>query len=364
VNDGEAIGALPVPTRAGCGFDGWFTGEGTQYSDTSTVTAAITLYARWIINPYTVTFDVNEGDSLGAGQDTRIVNGGTAIGALPVPTRAGYGFDGWFTGEGAQYSDTSTITEAITLYAHWDSTATDLWDGTIAGGFAGGGGTVTDPYIISRAAQLAYLARRVNFYGETYTGKYFILTRDLDLEGHEWTAIGTSVYSLNVRFMGIFDGDSHVIYRPEINKSSVFQGLFGYLDGATISNLGLEEVAITGGNDVGGIAGWVHSGSIENCYSTGEVSGTDYVGGIAGTVSGGSVENCYSTGTVSGRRNAGGIAGIVSGGSIDTCYSTGTVSGSEGVGGIAGLVDHNGSISGSYSTGEISGTGNFVGAIA
>jgi hypothetical protein len=265
------------------------------------------------------------------------------------------------------------------------------WDGSIAKGFAGGRGGVTDPYRINVAAQLAYLAREVND-GTNYAGAYFILTRDLDLGGHEWTAIGTYTN----RFKGNFDGDGHVISGLFIDQADTdFQGLFGYLDGGGVSNLGLEDLAIQGKQWVGGIAGKVISGGIENCYSAGTVSGTGnaggiagyvdrdsgiencystgtvsgtgaYVGGIAGYVwTGGSIENCYSTGEVSGTDDCvGGIAGSVwTGGSVENCYSTGAVSGISKAGGIAGSVYH-GSIENCYNTGMVSGTNGYVGGIA
>jgi uncharacterized repeat protein (TIGR02543 family) len=361
VNDGAAIGALPVPTRTDYGFGGWFTGADAQYSDASTVTADITLYARWVINAHTVTFAVNGGDSLGT-DVTRTVSHGAAVGALPVPTRTDYGFGGWFTGEDAQYSDASIVTADITLYARWIITPPDLWDESIASSFAGGNGTPGDPYRISTAAQLAYLAQEVNG-GETYTDAHFTLTNNLDLDRHEWTAIGTDyTYS----FKGSFDGKNHVIYWLVINKSDTdHQGLFGFLDGAKVSNLGLEDVAIVGQSFVGGIAGYVSgNGSIENCYSTGAVSGTT-VGGIAGYVFIGSIEDCYSTGTVSGSSAVGGIAGNVFIGSISGSYSTGTVSG-EGdyTGGIAGYVGGGGIVENCYSTGTVSGEGSYTGGIA
>jgi hypothetical protein len=264
----------------------------------------------------------------------------------------------------------------------------DLWDGeTIAEDFAGGNGSKATPYIIRTGAQLAYLAWTVNA-RTSYEGKYFTLESDLDLDDHEWTAIGTYDH----RFKGNFDGKDHVISGLRINKPAAdYQGLFGYLDGADISNLGLKDVAITGKNYVGGIAGAVDSSGIENSYSTGTVSGTGATGGIAGFVGSGSIENSYSTGAVSGTSLivggiagwvisssiansystgavsgtsliVGGIAGWVISSSIANSYSTGTVSGEQ-VGGIAGAVQNSSSITGSYSTGAVSGS-KWIGGIA
>jgi hypothetical protein len=235
----------------------------------------------------------------------------------------------------------------------------DLWDGeTIAEDFAGGSGSEAAPYIIRTGAQLAYLAKQVNAdEPDDYEDEYFTLARDLDLAGQEWTAIGTNAR----RFKGTFDGKGHVISGLRINKPDTdFQGLFGALDGAEICNLGLEDVAITGKSYVGGIAGYVSGGSIDNSYSTGTVSGTGgwYIGGIAGYVVGNSsITGSYSTGAVSGSRRVGGIAGYVVGNSsIDNSYSTGAVSGGQDVGGIAGAIESS-RIENSYNTGAVSETG-------
>ena len=60
--------------------------------------------------------------------------------------------------------------------------ADGAWDGSIATAFAGGTGTESDPYQIANGAELAYLASSVNS-GETYTGKNFVLTANIDLNG-------------------------------------------------------------------------------------------------------------------------------------------------------------------------------------
>ena len=65
------------------------------------------------------------------------------------------------------------------------------WDGSIATAFAGGSGTGNDPYQIANGAELAYLASSVNS-GETYTGKNFVLTANIDLNGLPWTPIANS----------------------------------------------------------------------------------------------------------------------------------------------------------------------------
>jgi len=70
--------------------------------------------------PYTVTLDPNGGT---CAKESILVTEGKNYGTLPVPTRAGYQFEGWFTektgGEQVKFNTVVTKTSAHTLYAHW-----------------------------------------------------------------------------------------------------------------------------------------------------------------------------------------------------------------------------------------------------
>lgn len=125
VTYGEAYGDLPTPTRENYSFDGWYTAAtgGTKVTETTTVskTADHTLYARWKANQYTVTLDTN-GGTLATKSIT--VTYGETYGDLPVPTREGCGFGGWYTedyGEGTEVTSTTkvTATGSHTLHAYW-----------------------------------------------------------------------------------------------------------------------------------------------------------------------------------------------------------------------------------------------------
>ena len=108
---GTALTA-PTVTRTGYTFTGW------SPAVPSTVPAADATYAaQWRINSYTVTFDAQDG----AGGGTVARNHGAALGELPVPTRDGFSFDGWFTAAsgGTEVSSATVITGAVTFYAHW-----------------------------------------------------------------------------------------------------------------------------------------------------------------------------------------------------------------------------------------------------
>jgi uncharacterized repeat protein (TIGR02543 family) len=71
--------------------------------------------------PFTVTFDSQGGSAVAAIK----VDQGAAIGALPVPTRDGYTFDGWFTAAsgGTKIDATQVVTADLTLYAQWTKNA-------------------------------------------------------------------------------------------------------------------------------------------------------------------------------------------------------------------------------------------------
>ena len=119
-------GDLPVPTRAGYTFVGWFTAAegGSQILPDTLVSSssAQTLYAHWSTGAYMVTFDANGGNVSTA---SKSVVYGTTYGTLPTPTRAGYNFNGWYTAKsgGTKITSGSTvsITSGQTLYAQWSS---------------------------------------------------------------------------------------------------------------------------------------------------------------------------------------------------------------------------------------------------
>jgi hypothetical protein len=140
-------------------------------------------------------------------------------------------------------------------------------------------------------------------------------------------------------------------------------------------NLGVEisSSGVKGSGFVGGLAGVQKGGSITNCYSTGNVSGTSSnVGGLVGEqADNASISNCYATGNVSGTRYVGGLVGdqyTVSGSvTITNCYATGNVSGTHSdFGGLVGAqcAYNRGSctITNSYATGNASGSG-YVGGL-
>lgn len=247
------------------------------------------------------------------------------------------------------------------LSPHLQAQGSDKWNGSdIASQFAGGDGEEATPYQISSAAELAYLAQQVNLGndngGSDYSGKYFVLMNDIDLDNQEWTPIGASQMS----FKGTFDGKGYQIQNLHINQSSGSElqlGLFGYVISGTIRNLGvvISEKGLTvlySGPEpvrvylieIGGIAGRVSACKIENCYVTGGVISADSqsdnwsisLGGLVGSTYSTDFTNCYSTvdiyagGTNEANLNAGGISGSTSNSfestNISYCFSSGKIS--------------------------------------
>ena len=125
---GTAVEAFPTPTRPGYTFAGWWTAKsgGVRTTSIARVTSAQTFYAHWAKNggvdpgdgSYTVTFNPNGGS---VSPTSRTVVGGAVVGELPIPTRVGYSFAGWWTAasSGTQVSEKTKVVSSATYYAHW-----------------------------------------------------------------------------------------------------------------------------------------------------------------------------------------------------------------------------------------------------
>ena len=128
VEEGKKVTKPANPTKVGYTFVAWYkdSAKTIQWNfDTDTVTANITLYAKWRqgenVQLFTVTFNADGGTPAPAeqrvAQDEKV--------ARPAnPTKTGYTFAGWYK-DSAQTTpwtfDTDTVTANITLYAKWTS---------------------------------------------------------------------------------------------------------------------------------------------------------------------------------------------------------------------------------------------------
>lgn len=239
------------------------------------------------------------------------------------------------------------------------------WDGrTIATSFESGTGTETDPFIIAKASQLAYLAQSVNS-GESYSGKYFRQTSNLSLSNEPWTPIGDNSHP----FSGNFDGDGNAIRALSIIAETAvkYSGLFGYAQNGSIKNLRMESASISINNTEGKgtyaalLCGAASKVSVSGCSVEGEVIApmTSLVGGIIGDfVDESEMSRCVAKVTVKGSNNVGGLCGCATSSNISDCsvVDCRLESTSYRVGGVAGLKEgSNGKITNCTVSGIIKG---------
>ena len=235
--------------------------------------------------------------------------------------------------------------------------------------YSGGSGEPNDPYQIADVNDLLALAADTNDYNQC-----FILTADINLGGQVFTtaviARDTDNASWNFQgatFNGVFDGAGHNILNLNIDGlGNDYLGLFGYVNGGQIKNLGVPNVSFIRRNNsyvLGGVVGW-NTGSLNNCYSTGNINGGYFLSGYGGLVgvngSGGYISKCFSDVNVTtdgweAVSDTGGIAGT-NNGSISNSFSAGDVK--SGGGSYGGLVGYNtGSINNCYSVGLVQSSG-------
>ena len=241
-------------------------------------------------------------------------------------------------------------------------------------------------------------------------GRNYRLKADLDLKDTPFGGIGSSEHP----FTGVFDGQGHTISHVTINAPEGENvGFFNVIKGATIRDLKLVDVKITGKTNVGGLAGSAQvqldssdlsknvANLIGGCSVSGTVTGTKNVGGLVGLnggetdqhtlfsiasaidkstanvevngtemtgglvgKNGGTITKSSSGGTVKGTTTTGGLVGDSSGDIYDS-HTSCTVAGSSYTGGFVGYSD--GTVKNCYSIGGVSGTdytGGFAGVIS
>lgn len=212
-------------------------------------------------------------------------------------------------------------------------------------------------------------------------GKNYRLKADLDLKDTPFNGIGSAARP----FTGRFDGQGHTISHVTVNApEGENAGFFNVIKGATIRDLKLVDVEITGKTNVGGLAGSARvqldssdlsknvANLIGGCSVSGTVTGTKNVGGLVGLNEGktdpktlfsiaSAVDKCAASVTVNGKEKTGGLVGK-NGGTITKSSSGGTVKGDTTTGGLVG--DSSGDIYDSHTSCTVAGsshTGGFVG---
>ena len=259
---------------------------------------------------------------------------------------------------------------ALDFSATWrpgdsDDAYPDLaWNSSFAGNadafdaLVAGDGTSGLPYQVEHVYDLQAIRERVG------NGEQFTLANDISASatsawsgGNGFEPIGDATTALT----GTFNGSDHTISGLTIDRSTEESvGLFGYVDGGVVENVGVENADITGNRYVGGLVGQSVGGStVTDSSVTGSVTGTrgefSDVGGLvgynAGTVT---VSDSSATGSVDGsNQNVGGLVGF-NAGTVTESATTGDVSGNTDVGGLAGENDA-GTVTDSSATGSVTG---------
>lgn len=204
------------------------------------------------------------------------------------------------------------------------------------GAFAGGNGTLENPYLISTVEDLDAV--------RLHQDAAFRQVAELDCAAAAWSAgegwrpIGNATAS----FRGSYDGAGLPIRnlttaRPVHDD----QGLFGVMVGASIRGVLLENATIAGKMRCGVLAGSATDSEISECQVTGSVKGADFIGGLVGSLVNGNLTDSQTKATVRGMAHVGGLVGFATGCQIARCASLGTVDGRASVGGLVGTAsDH------------------------
>jgi len=191
------------------------------------------------------------------------------------------------------------------------------------GQFAGGDGTIGNPFQITNARQLLDIGSNPQLLNQC-----FVLNNDIDFDSH-YGPLGTLAQAViapassSLAFEGWLDGRGHVIRHLRIKAgqgNSV--GLIGRVGAkGTIVSLGVEESAIYAARaDVGLLAG-SSSGTILGCWVEGQVHGSFGVGLLVGRQEAGTIAYGYSEGFLVAVSEVGGLIGEVVQGEVQECSS-------------------------------------------
>lgn len=203
----------------------------------------------------------------------------------------------------------------------------------------------------------------------------YVLVEDIDAsatqdwnDGAGFDPVGDFESGENLEFNGTFDGNGHTISNLYIDRPDEdFVGLFGVVAGpdqATVENVVLEDIDVTGDGNVGSIAGVNNiRGDIQNVDVTSVVNGGTNVAGAVGENRGELTETNFE-GDVVGGSSVGGLVGSnFDSGEVSDSSSVANVEGSEGVGGVIG--GNSGEVVDVYSGSNVTGSsilGGLVGS--
>lgn len=321
----------------------------------------------------TLVYDPNGGEGAAVTEQQR-VEGDTGSFTIKSDTELGFKhengtFLGWSTNPHAKTEDNSydagkTVSveknKSLTLYAVWSP----IWAGS---------GTEAAPYEIPDVGKLTALQTQVNENGFSYTGKWFRLTNNIDLNNDLWTPIGIDALH---SFGGSLDGGGKTISGLKVETDRQWAGLFGSVRGTygvpmtmrdltlkngsvkftssgtscsgglvaavegetalELRNVVAENLTVSGGRS--GSGGLLGRGRVAmtNCHNRGGSVTGSYAGGLAGmgysNLQDHVLAGCTNSAKVVGKRTAGGMTGneTHSYGSYTDCTNNGSISATQG----------------------------------
>ena len=213
---------------------------------------------------------------------------------------------------------------------------------------------MTDVIEISSAEELSAINQNLS--------GHYVLTADIDLEGKEWTPIGSfapsgeseeeqEIPSADYAFTGTFDGQGHTIRNLSINQPEGWAlGLFGCIAKAEVGHFTLENATVDGSVMAADVVGYTFFSTISdvklingkvNVHYT-EMSAEGMYGGIAGAGNGSLITDCEAQADIvipDNTANAGVVGGGLQMTSVVNCKATGSVTAGNncyGLGGISG----------------------------
>lgn len=256
-----------------------------------------------------------------------------------------------------------------------------------------GAGTEEDPWIIASGDDFMMRVSDPMTRGETHEGKFFEITRNLNLNtayvaaGKGWEPAGhNNINGGSTTFNGTINGCDNYIENLYCFTDAGYGGLFYRLgEKSYIHNMEMRRVMLSGSSDLGAFACYSDAGcrldsiavsgtiegtgnciggligegdaDVSHCISSVNISvasskETKGVGGMIGKTKNASFTNCIRTGKIDAPKatGVGGYVGHSAGGkgvntstwltTFTRCYTCGIVTGQSHVGGFAGVVDN------------------------
>lgn len=206
--------------------------------------------------------------------------------------------------------------------------------------------------------------------GRTFTLGATMNAREVELGENQESYITNNFTG---KLIGSHQGKHYAIYNLK-------KPLFNRLEHATVKDLTLKDVNISGKNHVASVAKEAtNSSTLENVHANGIIAGELGIGGLVQKVNNSTVRNSSFTGRITNtfvtrsQYAIGGLVGQLTGANARVDHSIATVvissngeHSNQTIGGIAGIVENNATVENSYAEGEINNAKPFarVGGVA